>query len=185
MKYYFSAILIFLYQLILLVNSSKRVYVDQFPSGSEHLQFPPTILFHIYMGHMKYPHLPLLLESMRWNPKVQFVLINVIEEGSTDADDIKNLVIKMGVPNFHVEAVTFGGFSARIKDKLGIDVTFTKDWYYKMCDYKPTLAHLFPDIMAKGSYKYWGYGDLDVIWGNFTRFSHWFQGDYPFVISGR
>ena len=42
------------------------------------------MFFTIFMGKINYPHLPLLLESMRWNSGVQFILINVIQPGSNE-----------------------------------------------------------------------------------------------------
>jgi hypothetical protein len=40
-------------------------------------------------------------------------------------------------------------------EKLGINVPFTKKWFYKLCDYKPTLAYLFPEMFEiDGPYKY-------------------------------
>ena len=168
--------------------SSQRVYVDQFPPGSEHLPLPKIILFSIYMGKLKYSHLPLLLESMRWNPKVRFTLINLIEDHrEEDVADIRRLKEELGVHNFHVEVVTLTGMRRVVKERLGIDVPFAADWFYKLCDYKPTLAYLFPNLLETTDgepYRYWGYGDLDVIWGNFTRYAGWFQGEFPFVISG-
>jgi hypothetical protein len=51
----------------------------QFPEGSEHLEFARTVTYSAYMGQMKYAHLPLLFESMKWNaPHVKFVIINII-----------------------------------------------------------------------------------------------------------
>lgn len=79
-------------------------------------------------------------------------------------------------------------FAARVKEKLGIDVPMDEKWYYKMCDYKPTLAYLYPEMFdlpnAHGAYKFWGYGDMDVIWGNIGRFPHYFDGRYTFIVSG-
>lgn len=76
----------------------------QFPDGSEHLTFPKTVTYSIYMGErqcfplirtsrisnfppmigkMKYGHIPLLFNSMKWNgPFAEFVIINVIADGS-------------------------------------------------------------------------------------------------------
>ena len=166
--------------------NEKRVYVDQFPKNSEHLIMPRTVVFSLYMGKLKYSHLPLLLESMRWNTNINFVLVNVIAIGSNDADDIVKLKSSMGVENFHVEVLTITEWRALVLKRLNIDVPFTKDWFYKLCDYKPTVAHLFPDLARNDTYKYWGYADLDIIWGNISRFAHWFQpeANIPFVVSG-
>jgi len=48
-------IIIFLFQYTV-ANELKRVYEigHQFPIGSQHLEFPPTVTFSIFMGKMKY-----------------------------------------------------------------------------------------------------------------------------------
>jgi hypothetical protein len=153
----------------------------------------------------------------------------------------------MHVDNFRVVTVTFSQFSDRVFNKLGIRVAYNQSWYYKMNDYKATLAHLFPEIVNERKYAYWGkhpprvsycgvnatplilctlkqylilfaasyllnttylttrysvsvsvlavladviimisgYTDLDLVWGNFSRFAHLFQGDYAVVTSGK
>jgi hypothetical protein len=73
-----------------------------------------------------------------------------------------------------------------------------------MTDYKPTLAWLFPELFAENlptiitsfnrdfdvsfydnkRFQYWGYVDMDLVWGNFSRFAHLFQGDYAVITSG-
>jgi hypothetical protein len=35
---------------------------------------------------------------------------------------------------------------------------------YKVCDFRPLIAEMFPEIVAP--YQYWGWGDLDVIYGD-------------------
>ena len=51
----------------------------QFPDGAEHMAFSKTVTYSAYMGQLKYAHLPLLFESMKWNaPNVDFVIINII-----------------------------------------------------------------------------------------------------------
>jgi len=142
------------------------------------------------MGKMSYPFLPFTLESIRWNgPSVHHVLINIVE-GPHQSSDLIKLVGDMGIDNYEVKVMDIAEWTARVKQRLGIDVPFDMTWFYKSCDYKPTMAHLFPEyserLDEKGGlyYKYWGYADMDVVWGNFSRFAHWFQGDYPFVISG-
>lgn len=48
------------------------------------------------------------------------------------------------------------------------------------------MAYLFPELARNDTYKYWGYADLDNIWGNISRFSHWFQpeANVPVVNTG-
>jgi hypothetical protein len=169
----------------LLPCESKREYVNQFPPGSEHWVTPPIALFSIYMGKWNYPHTELLFESMRWNPMVDYIIIYIVpSEGIDSTEYLRNMAKKMEVHNLHIVPHTLKEWNARVKDRLGIDVTFTSEWFYKLCDYKPTLAHMFPELVSEDKYSFWGYGDMDVIWGNFSRFSYWFNGDYKIVISG-
>jgi hypothetical protein len=161
---------------------STRLYEHQFPPGSEYLALPRIALFSVYMGELKYAHMPLLLESMRWNPQVDFKVINIIEKDSGQADRFLHLVKKMSVPNLAAVVLTMEEWSHRVEKRLNISVDFNMKWSYKMCDYKPILAYLFPEHSGS-EYIYWGFGDLDVVWGNFTRFAGWFQGQH-FVITG-
>jgi hypothetical protein len=39
---------------------------------------------------------------------------------------------------------------------------------YKLCDIKPTYAYMFEDWIQE--YDYWGYGDIDLIYGNMWSF---------------
>lgn len=54
----------------------------------------------------KYDHLPLLVESMRWNSNIDFVVINIIDN-SFDADEIKALA--KSVSNLHIEVLSIAG----------------------------------------------------------------------------
>jgi len=178
-----------------LAVDAKRLYVQQFPSGSEHLGLPEggIIAFSIYLGKVGYAYMSLTLESMRWNgPLVQFVLINVVER-EDDAADLRELLQRKRVDNFHLEVVTCAQFSRIVQEKLGISVPFNSSWYYKMTDYKPTLATLFPHIIdsppplgrrvSEKPFAYWGYVDTDLVWGNFSRFSSLFRAGHSVVTS--
>ena len=39
---------------------------------------------------------------------------------------------------------------------------------YKLCDYKPAYGLMFSDLIV--GYDFWGYCDLDIIWGNIRKF---------------
>jgi hypothetical protein len=145
---------------------------------------PPIALFSVFMGKWKYSHTELLFESMRWNPMVDFIIIYVVPSPEANSTDyLRATAAQLQVTNLHIVPLSLSEWNARVKDRLGIDVNFTAEWYYKLCDYKPTLAHMFPEWVSEDKYAYWGYGDLDVIWGNFSRYSYWFQ-DLKIVISG-
>lgn len=51
-----------------------------------------------------------------------------------------------------------------IKDKLGTLLSSP----YKLCDYKPTYGYLFYEYVK--DYDFWGYCDLDIIFGNLRNF---------------
>lgn len=164
---------------------AERIYAtadQQFPPDSDQFVMPPTVFFTIYMRRLAHPHLPLLLESMRWNPMVHFKIISIMPEGSDHATYIINLKKNLNISNLFIITLTMEQFSERVKSRLGLNVTYTTEWFYKMCDYKPIIAYLFPEHSGP-EYKYWGYGDIDLIWGNFSKYAHWFQGQ-PYVISG-
>lgn len=170
-------------------NEFKWIYKEgeQFPPGSENIELPHMLLYTIFMGDIvaSYKHIELTLESMRLNPKVQFVLINIATEKHT-AHAIREMKRERRIPNFHVKVSTFADLSHRVKRALDIEVEFNASWYYKLCDYKPTLALLYPEFLVnpKHPYKFWGYADMDLIWGNISRFSHWFTGEYLTPFTG-
>jgi len=161
---------------------SKRLYKHQFPDGADHMSLPRVVLMSVYMGKITYTHMPLLMESMRWNPLVQFIIINIVPTGSTAANETIALEYHMNVTNFQLIVMSMDDWRQRVRDRLGLDITWDITWSYKLCDYKPVLAHLFPELVGE-EYKYWGFGDMDVIWGNFSKFAGWFQGQ-PVVITG-
>jgi len=52
---------------------------------------------------------------------------------------------------------------------------------YKLCDYKPLYGHLFEQDLT--GYTYWGFCDLDVIWGRLAKFLPSIN-DYDIVTVG-
>eukprot|EP01036_Dinobryon_divergens_P043143 gene43143-57399_t len=86
------------------------------------------------------------------------------------------------LPNFRLHSVSTTEFSKLVFNKLNltIKVENTKAWHHKICDYKPTLAYLFPEFLDinNGTGKqpaFWAYVDIDLVWGNISRFSHLFH----------
>ena len=143
-------------------KATKRLYTHQFDQKYIHIDIKPIILFTIYMGKLKYRHLPLLLESMRYNPKVQFTLLNIVEN-KIDSDHVFEIKKQMQIDNFVVHSITLPEFSHIVNTKLGLNVNMTSSWYYKLSDYKPALGYLFSELCTD-NFKYWGFADMDVIW---------------------
>jgi hypothetical protein len=53
-----------------------------------------------------------------------------------------------------------------VSSRLGF--SFRPREAYKLCDLKPALGHIHADLTS--GYRFFGYGDIDVIYGNIRRF---------------
>jgi len=54
----------------------------------------------------------------------------------------------------------------KIKDRLKIEINIKHA--YKLCDFRPAFGHIFEDLIF--SYDYWGYCDLDMVFGSLKSF---------------
>ena len=61
---------------------------------------------------------------------------------------------------------TINDFNTLASDKLGMNIGIKRS--YKICDFKPALGKIFEDFLV--GYDFWGWGDIDVIYGNFSSF---------------
>ena len=100
----------------------------------------------------------------------------------------ENLIIKllvaMGYSNNTDEAWEHTGKSGDDgidgvinQDVLGVDKIYIQAKYdfsinlpspYKLCDFKPAYGEIFNEFIS--SFDYWGYCDVDLIWGNIRKF---------------
>ena len=71
-------------------------------------------------------------------------------------------------PNLHFTNLSFGDYCQLASKKLGID--FHPSCARKLCDVKPFYALIHNDILEKGGYDFWGFGDIDLVWGDIRRF---------------
>jgi hypothetical protein len=67
--------------------------------------------------------------------------------------------------NIHYNQMTIGAFNALASEKLGLTIYIKNP--YKICDLRPAFGIVFSDYLKL--YDYWGYGDIDVMYGNFSR----------------
>jgi hypothetical protein len=68
--------------------------------------------------------------------------------------------------NVKVHAFTLAGFNALASRTLGISVQLPTP--FKLCDFKPTYGIVFQEYLR--DYGFWGFGDLDVIYGDVAHF---------------
>lgn len=68
--------------------------------------------------------------------------------------------------NLHVIETNFTAIRDSISSIIGFKPVLNKP--YKLCDYKPLYGLMFADYLIK--YDWWGYNDLDVIFGDIRKF---------------
>jgi hypothetical protein len=68
--------------------------------------------------------------------------------------------------NLQFHSVTFSGYCKLVSEKLGID--FQPDNPYKLCGLKPFYGFIHNELIK--DYKFWGFGDVDVIWGDISHY---------------
>jgi len=107
----------------------------------------------VYMGN--YPwYFPYFLHSCRYNPDIDFLIF-------TDNN------AKLELPeNVKIIPYSLEQFKAEASKALGFDVAIESG--YKLCDFKPAYGFIFQDYIR--DYDFWGYCDVDVIFGNIRTF---------------
>ncbi|WP_348810492.1 DUF6625 family protein [Flavobacterium maritimum] len=97
---------------------------------------------------------PAFLKSCKENPAVQWIFF-------TDCE----------IPNDKPKNVDFHKSNLKeiqqlASDKMGFEVVL--DNPRKLCDLKPTYGDLFGEYLTE--YDFWGFCDIDIIWGNIRGF---------------
>ncbi len=95
------------------------------------------------------------LHSCRYNPDLHFYIITDINWSKRQIPD-NIFPIKMSLQE--IKAIASA--------KLGFEVALENP--YKLCDFRPSFGHLFSELIQK--YSFWGYGDIDVIYGQIRNF---------------
>lgn len=99
-------------------------------------------------------YFPFFLESCKYNPTINWTII-------TDNSN------EYSYPtNVKVITESFDEIRKKIQNCFGFKISLEAP--YKLCDYRPAFATIFPEIV-KG-YDFWGYGDVDLIYGNLRRY---------------
>lgn len=69
-------------------------------------------------------------------------------------------------PNVKIINRTLNEICDTAAEKIGMKVNL--NFPYKLCDFKPAYGLIFEDLIAL--YDFWGYGDLDIVFGNIRSF---------------
>lgn len=111
------------------------------------------ILINCYFGKLP-EYFDLWLKSVKANPTVDFLIVT---------DDKR----KFEYPkNVKVKYTTFEKLCSEIKSNFDFEICLNKP--YKLCEYKPFYNLFFQEIVKK--YDFWGYCDLDLIFGDIRKF---------------
>lgn len=108
----------------------------------------------VYFGQFPW-YFPYFLHSAKFNADVDFILFT--DNASTD------FII---APNVRLINYSIEEFNRTATRKLGIQVDVANS--YKLCDFKPAYGMIFQDELS--SYDFWGYCDIDIIWGDIRCF---------------
>lgn len=110
-------------------------------------------IINLYFGKLP-NYFPMWLASCRYNPSVDFLLFT---DGNIEYDP---------PPNVHVIKTSWEDMLYRINSKFPFDVKITSP--YKLTDFKPAYGYIFEDMLLP--YDYWGYCDIDLIFGDIMKF---------------
>lgn len=102
------------------------------------------------------------LTSCKFNPLIDFFLISDIDVSSYNIPD-----------NVILVRMSFQQVRSIIAEKLhqlvgDLDIETALDRPYKLCDFKPAYGYVFEDLFS--GYEYWGWYDIDTVWGNIVSF---------------
>lgn len=96
----------------------------------------------------------LFIESCKWNPGVRWRF-------HTDCREPENKAT-----NVDYVHLSFDDYKALVRERL--EIAFNPADPYKLCDLRPCLAYIHEREVA--GFQFFGYGDIDVIYGNIDNF---------------
>lgn len=100
-------------------------------------------------------YFPLFLKGLEYNKNIIDVLF------ITDHHSTKNLPRNLKIFQIPLEKLV-----EKISSSLGSEILIETP--YKLCDYKPMLGKIFASEIV--DYDFWGYGDIDIIYGDLSKF---------------
>lgn len=68
--------------------------------------------------------------------------------------------------NVEIIKTTLQDIKKLIENKVGMNIVLEKP--YKLCDYRPAYGVIFEDYIKE--YDFWGYGDIDLVYGDLSAF---------------
>lgn len=112
------------------------------------------VLLTIYIGEWPW-YFPYFIQSCRYNPTINYIIFT----------DNKNTFVDLPV-NIQLIPYSIRQFNIDASNVLECEIDIKSA--YKLCDFKPAYGYIFSDLIK--NYNFWGYCDIDIIWGNIRRF---------------
>lgn len=110
-------------------------------------------IVYFYFGSWPW-YFKFFLKSCAYNPDIDFIIISDIENPNVYPDNV--MFIKYSLKQVEDLAT----------EKLGFKTNMSS--LYKICDFRPAVGFLFEHLLEK--YDFWGFGDIDVIYGKIRDF---------------
>jgi hypothetical protein len=112
-----------------------------------------VVLIIVYIGKLP-DFFEIWLNSCKQNPSIEWLLYTDDHSGFSYPSNVKPIY------------TTFSEIKQLFQSKYPF--TISLDSHVKLCDYKTAYGDIFQEEIK--DYDYWGYCDIDVIWGNITHF---------------
>lgn len=113
-------------------------------------------------------YLPFFLKTCTANNLISWILVTDQEIQDRTAENIA------------FKTMSKQAFIKTASEKLGFDISL--DDSYKLCDLKPTFGTIFEDLLS--GYHYWGYCDIDLVFGEIRKQILPLLEEGPDIVSG-
>lgn len=102
----------------------------------------------------------------RWPEWIDLYLFSCARNSFIDWHFFTDCEPKQQKKNVFFTYLSFEDYCKQVSEKLKIE--FKPTSAYKLCDLKVFYGYIHSDILKK--YEFWGFGDVDVIWGDIKSF---------------
>lgn len=102
-----------------------------------------------------------------WPPWIDYFLISCLKNNEVDWYFFTDCEPRpLGGENVYIFDFNLDDFNHLASEKLELPIAINNP--YKICDFRPAFGEIFADYLEK--YDFWGYADLDLIFGDFNNF---------------
>lgn len=106
-----------------------------------------------YFGHFN-NYFDIWLNSCKNNPTVNWIIFTDCTDAHPYPDNVK------------VVNITFDELRKKVQSHFDFPISLERP--YKLCDLRPAYGDIFYDYIR--DYDFWGYCDVDLIWGDIRKF---------------